>query len=578
MIGKKTAAISLLLSGCLLLSACGQGSGSAESAEETAHEDAAVEALDMSAWQYNEEDDVYYQTGVSYCADPADASIETLAVFVPGAYMDGTDNGDGTFTCTLNESGEVAGYTAKTAPIVMPINTPGYSSQAALTEYTDVTEYTGAGFVYVHAGCRGRDAGAPAGVTDLKSAVRWLRYSSEDLAGDTDSIFTFGMSGGGAQSAIMGATGDSELYDAYLEQIGAVMSESDAVCGSMCWCPITNLDSADEAYEWMMGNTRSDLSEEDQQISDALASAYVDYINDAGIADEEGNILTLDSADSGSYYDYLVSVIEGSLNTFLANTTFPYDASSSSGKSGGMGGNMAGGPPSGKQPDGAGTMTFEEMDDITRTDSSSGVSLSGTYETAQDYIDALNANGEWVTYDETTNTATVTSMAGFTAALKTASKNLGAFDQLDAGQGENTLFGYGDGSGAHFDSVLAEILSDLGSDYAESYASDLERTDSVGNTVETRVNMYTPLYYLLESEEGYGTSKVADFWRIRTGLNQGDTALSTEVNLALALENTDSVRSVDFATVWGEGHTQAETDGDSTTNFISWVNNCMTQK
>ena len=64
------------------------------------------------------------------------------------------------------------------------------------------------------------------------------------------------MSGGGAQSALMGSTGDSALYDPYLEQIGAVSGVSDAVLGSMCWCPITSLDSADEAYEWMMGVTR----------------------------------------------------------------------------------------------------------------------------------------------------------------------------------------------------------------------------------------------------------------------------------------------------------------------------------
>ena len=47
------------------------------------------------------------------------------------------------------------------------------------------------------------------------------------------------------------------------------------------------------------------------------------------------------------------------------------------------------------------------------------------------------------------------------------------------------------------------------------------------------------------------------------------------MNLALALENHDSVASVDFETVWGAGHTQAERTGDSTENFISWVNECM---
>ena len=59
---------------------------------------------------------------------------------------------------------EVNGYTVQSAPIVMPIETPGYSAQAPLTGYTSLTEYMEAGVVYVHAGCRGRDAGAPAGV------------------------------------------------------------------------------------------------------------------------------------------------------------------------------------------------------------------------------------------------------------------------------------------------------------------------------------------------------------------------------------------------------------------------------
>ena len=87
--------------------------------------------------------------------------------------------------------------------------------------------------------------------------------------------------------------------------------------------------------------------------------------------------------------------------------------------------------------------------------------------------------------------------------------------------------------------------------------------------------MYTPLYYLLESEDGYGTSTVAKYWRIRTGINQSDCALSTEVNLALALESCDGVSDVDFETVWGQGHTQAERTGNSSDNFIKWVNDCM---
>ena len=86
--------------------------------------------------------------------------------------------------------------------------------------------------------------------------------------------------------------------------------------------------------------------------------------------------------------------------------------------------------------------------------------------------------------------------------------------------------------------------------------------------------MYTPLYYLLESSDGYGTSTVAKYWRIRSGINQGDCALSTEMNLALALSSNSTVNSVDFETVWGQGHTQAERSGSSTENFISWIESC----
>ena len=594
----------LILLTCLLMVVSLAACSSSEKEEENTAEDTTetensevitnLSKIDNAKWSYNSDDDVYYQIGISYCENPADESYETLAVFVPGAYMNATDNGDGTYTCEVSEDGTVNGYSASTAPIVMPINTPGYSAQSALSSYTSVADYMNAGFIYVHAGCRGRDAGAPAGVTDLKAAVRYIRYSADTIPGDTDSIFTFGMSGGGAQSALMGSTGDSALYEPYLEVIGAVMGVSDAVMGSMCWCPITNLDSADEAYEWMMGVTRSDLSDEEQEISDKLAEAFAVYINNADIKDENGNVLTLEESkdgiyQAGSYYEYMKTVIEGSLNNFLADTSFPYDASSSS--SGGMGGvPSGGGPGDGNMPDGekpsgdfpggddsgnSGDVNYEEIDDIERNDtSSSGLSLSGTYETAQDYIDALNENGEWVSYDSSTNTITISDIGLFVTALKQASKNLGAFDQLDAGQGENTLFGYGDGNGAHFDATLSQILSDLNNEYADDYSSDLTKTDSVGNTVDVRLNMYTPLYYLLESSDGYQTSTVAKYWRIRTGINQGDCALSTEMNLALALENYDSVENVDFETVWGQGHTQAERSGNSTDNFISWVEDC----
>ncbi|MCH5255590.1 MAG: tannase, partial [Lachnospiraceae bacterium] len=391
------------------------------------------------------------------------------------------------------------------------------------------------------------------------------------------------------------------------EQIGAVQGVSDAVYGSMDWCPITNLDSADEAYEWMMGVTRSGLSTQEQEISDALAASFAEYINQAGIRDENGNILLLEESASGiyqagSYYDYIVNVIEESLNNFLSDTEFPYDTSASAGNDGGMGGfgrngrmgdfggkggmdgfggpnemNDFGGPDGNKDDNrefrGMGEMG--NMDNISRTETSNGLTISGTYETAEDYIEALNTNGAWVTYDASTNIASITGIEEFVKAFKSVSKSLGAFDQLDAGQGENVLFGYGDGQGAHFDTMLSEILNDLGNEYASDFEHDLQKTDSAGYTVDQRLNMYTPLYYLLESEEGYGTSTPAKYWRIRSGIAQSDTSLTTELNLALALQNYDGIESVDFATVWGQQHVKAERSGSSTENFINWVEECL---
>ena len=185
----------------------------------------------------------------------------------------------------------------------------------------------------------------------------------------------------------------------------------------------------------------------------------------------------------------------------------------------------------------------------------------------------MNANGEWVTWDADTNSVAISSVSAFTEALKKASKAIAAFDQLDCGQGENILFGYGDGSGAHFDAVLADLVA--GSVYEEAFRADLVKRDSVGNTVAVRLNMYNPMYFISPYYAGYQTSEVAKFWRIRTGINQSDTALCTEINLALGLEQYSGAADVDFETVWGQGHTEAERTGSSTENFIAWVNACM---
>lgn len=572
----------------------------ATAAQPTATTDAANLAFDMSAWNYDEANNVYWQIGVPYVTNPATTEYETLGIYVPGSYLTATPNGDGTYTAAVNNTGAVNGFTAATAPIVFPVNTPGYSAQSAPTAYSynEVSSYLQAGFVYVAAGMRGRDngydasgalsysGGAPWGVTDLKAAIRYTRYNTDVLPGNTDSVFVFGMSGGGAQSAIIGASGDSALYTPYLESIGAAMTSadgqalSDAVTGVMAWCPITSLDEADEAYEWNMGQYSSSGTRADgtftAALSDDLATAYADYINQLGLTDANGNALVLEASSNGiyttgSYYDYVVNTIETSLNHFLADTAFPYTPSA-----GGFGGGMpAGELPSGGLP--GGTRPAGAMPGDTNASNSS----STTYDTAQAYIDSLNANGTWVTYDAATNTATITSLAGFVNSQKNPSKNVGAFDDLNRSQAENNVFGNDENDSLHFDAVLADLLatnaasyatsSDWDVSYVEAYGMDLKAVDSLGASIATRVNMYNPMYFLASSYAGYQTSTVAPNWRINTGIAQGDTANTVEINLALALQHYIGVNLVDFTTVWGQGHTMAERTGNSTDNFIAWV-------
>lgn len=589
----------LLISGAsILLFACSPATTSTTTTTSTSSSvsQTTLSQIDRTKWLYNETDNVYYQIGISYAGNQVDEN-QTLSVFIPGEYMTGTANGDGTYTADLNADAKIGDYTASTAPVVMPINTPGYSKMNALTEYSsEAATYTKEGFIYMSAGLRGRDTGAPNGVVDAKAAIRYLR-SNTNYISSTNPFYVFGMSGGGAQSAIIGASGDSELYTSYLNEIGAISTTSDAVDGVMAWCPITNLDVADAAYEWNLGSARTGLDTESQTLSNNLATQFAEYMNKLQLKDSEGNVLRLQSStegvyQSGTYYEYIKEVIETSLEHFLADTTFPYDASKSSNKGGPGGGGPGGGtPPSGEAPSGnapsggapgnssssgetsstdnasSETTSIEQVDKVNRQQTSSALSLTGTYNSVEEYIAALNANKTWVTYDSTTKKVTITSVADFVSQLKSPSKSLTAFDALDESQAENQLFG-SNGEGSHFDSILANLLK--GTSYEAAFTEDASTKDSQGNTVETRVQMYNPMYYLTSYYEGNKTSTVAKNWRIRTGINQGDTALSTEVNLALALQQYGGL-TVDFETIWGQGHTEAERTGDSSTNFINWI-------
>ncbi len=52
--------------------------------------------INMNNWSYDETNDIYYQIGLIYCANPEDTDYESCGIYVPGKYFEGTENGNGT--------------------------------------------------------------------------------------------------------------------------------------------------------------------------------------------------------------------------------------------------------------------------------------------------------------------------------------------------------------------------------------------------------------------------------------------------------------------------------------------------
>jgi hypothetical protein len=59
------------------------------------------------------------------------------------------------------------------------------------------------------------------------------------------------------------------LYDSCLKAIGAADAD-DNIFGSACFCPITDLEHADGAYEWIYGTTPARSGLVDQDLSATL--------------------------------------------------------------------------------------------------------------------------------------------------------------------------------------------------------------------------------------------------------------------------------------------------------------------
>jgi len=155
-----------------------------------------------------------------------------------------------------------------------------------------------AGLVVVEPGARGRtltDAAghyigtAPAVIVDLKAAVRFIRANAGRIPGNVERIVSSGTSAGGAVSALLGASGDSPLYAPMLAELGAAEA-SDAIFAAGAWCPITDLEHADAAYEWCWGpNPVTGAGAVDPALSTALAAAFAPYQDGLGLDAPDGS-------------------------------------------------------------------------------------------------------------------------------------------------------------------------------------------------------------------------------------------------------------------------------------------------
>ena len=128
-------------------------------------------------------------------------------------------------------------------------------------------------------------------------------------------IVSTGCSAGGGLSALLGASGDSPLYDRHLAEIGAAQ-ESDSIFAASCYSPIMDLAHADMAYEWMYGPSLHNQSKQqvDQELSAELRALFAQYQASLGLQGRDGfGLLTADNYGEYLLHHYLIP----SATTFL---------------------------------------------------------------------------------------------------------------------------------------------------------------------------------------------------------------------------------------------------------------------
>lgn len=260
---------------------------------------------------------------------PVAPEHQALNLYVPEAYF-------------LGE--RIGRFDARSAPIFLPNGVGGYmpalprTSQPATQgpnagQTSTIARALAQGFVVASPGARGRTlraadgrytGKAPAAILDLKAAVRYLRHNAGRFPGDVEKIVSNGTSAGGGLSALLGASGNHPDYDEALQAMGAAPGRDDVFAVS-AYCPITDLEHADAAYEWQYGGVNDyrkiemsmlDFNAQRREVAGTLDAAQIAlsadlralfpaYLNSLALRDSSGQALTLDATGQGSFREHV---------------------------------------------------------------------------------------------------------------------------------------------------------------------------------------------------------------------------------------------------------------------------------
>lgn len=526
-------------------------------------------------WKLSE-DGTFCSAEIRYCADNSVPEMisdkyQYLVIYAPAAYF-GKD-------LAPDRSGKCCGHSADSAPVIFKNNCMGWNSSVPRDANM---EWLSKGWIHVECGARSRDCDgenvfskSPCQIVDLKSGLRMLRLNRELLPGDMDRVISYGFSGGGQMSSVLGASGNMEAYYPLLWENGAAGVKKlpdgsfesfidDSVYGCMCFAPIAALQAASLAHAWVRFdscmNGRYKFTEFQKQLEKDMAVRFCEYVNDLGLVNEEGQLLSFETDPQtarpdprkGSYYDQTLNNLSDALNCFSRNASFPYTIKR------GM-------------RDNAEYFEYASIEDL----------LSEYYADGKGHVQ--NGTDEWIR-KETDGSYSITDIAGlFHGTGLTRFKGIPAFDGLywndekkSYGDGgpkgtENNAFGKPGQAAVHYSEMIAELIKDNYSKYSELEGFDAEAADRFireASDPELKEQLYLmdSMQIMLNTARGMEKTDIAPFWRVRMGTeDQNSFAIAYDFAMAAQMAGV----SVDYHLVWAMGHSTEE--GSTTGTFAGWV-------